>query len=197
MARSREFDPAVALDKAMRVFWEKGYFGTSLEDLVAATGVSRYGLYGEFGDKRGLFLAALAHYRATVARPVLDLMERPDASLGAVRELFELLAKFSRQSGAKIGCLLFNAVGEMSQHDPETTEKINEVREGLALGLRRMLENAKRKGELPAGFDAEREADFLFGVMHALPTLARAGAKPAALDNLVGVALSTLDRAAL
>lgn len=194
MARNREFDPAVALDKAMRVFWQKGYFGTSLEDLVAATGVSRYGLYGEFGDKRGLFLAALAHYRATVVRPILDIMERPDASLDAVRELFGLLGQFSRRSGAKVGCLLFNAVGEMSQHDPETAGMIEETRQGLAQGLLRMLANARRKGELPADFDAAREADFLFGVMHALPLLARAGAEPAALDNLIGVALSTLDR---
>lgn len=191
MARTREFDPSEALDKAMRVFWAKGYFGTSIEDLVNATGVSRYGLYGEFGDKNGLFLAALAHYEAHVVRPLLDIIEQPGASLDAIRALFALLADFMRQPG-KLGCLVFNAVNEMGLHDDATAGKILEVRERLAQGIRAMLANAAANGELPAGFDTRREADFLFGILHALPVMARAGADAEAVDNLVGVALSTL-----
>lgn len=191
MARTREFDPSEALDKAMRVFWAKGYFGTSIEDLVNATGVSRYGLYGEFGDKNGLFLAALAHYEANVVRPMLDIIEQPGASLDAIRALFALLADFMRQPG-KLGCLVFNAVNEMGLHNDATAGKILEVRERLAQGIRHMLANAAAKGELPAGFDIQREADFLFGILHALPVMARAGADAGAVDNLIGVALSTL-----
>ena len=124
MARTREFCPSEALDKAMRVFWAKGYFGTSIEDLVAATGVSRYGLYGEFGGKNGLFLAALAHYQASVVCPMLDIIGRPGASLPALRALFALLAEFSRQPGGKLGCLVFNSVNEMGLHDEATAGKI-------------------------------------------------------------------------
>jgi TetR/AcrR family transcriptional repressor of nem operon len=192
MARSREFSPSEALDKAMRVFWAKGYFGTSIDDLVNATGVSRYGLYGEFGDKNGLFLAALAHYQASVVRPMLDIIEQPDASLGAIRALFALLAEFSRQPGGKLGCLVFNSVNEMGQHDESTAGKILEIRQKLAQGLFDMLANAVAKGELSAGFDVRREADFLFGVLHALPAMARAGADAAVIENIVNVALSKL-----
>lgn len=193
MARNREFDPAEALDKAMRVFWAKGYGGTSVEDLVSATGVSRYGLYGEFGDKNGLFLAALEHYRTHVIRPLLDILERPDASLPDIRALFDTLAGFLTQPGGELGCLLFNAVHEMDAHDEATAAQIAGLREGLAAGLRRMLYNAIRQGRLPVSYDVEREADFLFGVMHALPMLARAGAAPKVIENMVGVALSTLE----
>lgn len=193
MARSREFSPDAALDKAMRVFWEKGYGGTSIEDLVSATGVSRYGLYGEFGGKSGLFLAALEHYRATIIRPLLDIIEPPDAGLDAVKTLFDTLRCFMSQPGNQLGCLIFNSMHELGQCDEAVAATVIAARERLHAGLRRMLDNAVRRGELPPGYDVEREADFLFGVMHALPMMARAGVEPTAIGNMVGVALSTLD----
>ncbi len=63
MSRARSFDTDVALDKAMRLFWRKGYLDTSIDDLVSETGVGRSGLYGTFGGKRDLFFAALTRYR--------------------------------------------------------------------------------------------------------------------------------------
>lgn len=192
MARTREFCPSEALDKAMRVFWAKGYFGTSIEDLVGATGVSRYGLYAAFGDKNSLFLAALEHYQANVVRPMAEIIEQPGASLAALRALFAMLAEASRQPGGKLGCLVFNSVNEMGLHDEVTAGKIRDVRKRLELGVLKMLSNAASKGELPAGFDVQREADFLFGVLHALPVMARAGADPRAIENVISVALSTL-----
>ncbi len=193
MARTREFSLSEALDKAMRVFWAKGYFGTSIEDLVAATGVSRYGLYGEFGDKNGLFLAALEHYQANVVRPVFDIVERPGASLPELRALFALWAESARQPGGKLGCLVFNSVNEAGLHDDATAGKILEIRERLATGIRDMLTNAAAKKELPADFDVQREADFLFGIIHALPMMARAGTDPVVIENVIAVALSTLE----
>jgi len=195
MARTREFQPSEALDKAMRVFWAKGYFATSIEDLVNATGVSRYGLYSEFGDKNGLFHAALDHYEANVVRPMLDIIGQPGASLAAIRALFTLLGEFMRQPGGKLGCLVFNSVNEMGLHDEATAGKILEVRQRLAQGILHMLANAAEQGELPEGFDIQREADFLFGILHALPVMARAGADAQAVENVIGVALSTLGAA--
>jgi len=192
MARTREFDPSEALAKAMQVFWAKGFFATSIEDLVNATGVSRYGLYAEFGDKNGLFLAALEHYEASVVRPLLDITEQPGASLPAIRALFAMLAEAARQPGGKLGCLVFNSINEMGQHDEATAGKILGVRERLAQGILTLLANAAGKGELPEGFDVRREADFLLGVLHALPTMARAGADAETIENIVSVALSTL-----
>ncbi len=195
MSRSREFCPAEALDKAMRVFWAKGYFGTSIEDLVAATGVSRYGLYGEFGDKKGLFVAALDHYQANIVRPLLEIIDQPGASLPALRALFALLSEFSRQPNGKLGCLVFNSVSEIGLHDETTAGKILEIREHMAKGILRILTNAITNGELPAGFDAQREADFLFGVLHALPMMSRSGASPTMIEHVITVALSTLEMA--
>ncbi len=192
MARTRTFCPSETLDKAMRVFWAKGFFGTSIEDLVAATGVSRYGLYGEFGDKNGLFIAALERYQTDIVRPIFEIIDQPGASLPALRALFATLSEFSRQPHGKLGCLVFNSVNETGLHDEATADKILEIREHVASGIMRLLGNARAKHELPASFDVQREADFLLGILHALPMMARAGADPATIDNVIAVALSTL-----
>jgi TetR/AcrR family transcriptional repressor of nem operon len=193
MARTREFIPAEALAKAMQVFWAKGYFGTSIDDVVNATGVSRYGLYSEFGDKNGLFLAALAHYQTAVVRPIMDIIERPDGSLPEIYALFGMVVKSSLPSTGKLGCLIFNSINELAHHDEVTASKIQDIRDYLRLGLLRILGNAVNKGELDADFNVQREADFLFGVLHALPAMARAGSDSQTIENVVIVALSTLD----
>lgn len=180
----------------MRVFWKKGFTATSIDDLVDATGVSRYGLYGEFGDKTGLFLAALAHYQGQVVGPILDIVNDPNSGLGEIRHIFTMLANFACQPGGSAGCLLFNAVAEIGLFDPAIANRILDISGQLHRGLTRMLANAVARGQLPADFAIEREADFLFGVMHALPLMARAGTDDRVLRNLVEVALSTLPDAA-
>lgn len=84
MSRVREFNPDEALTKAMGVFWQKGYANTSIDDLVNATGVNRYGLYGEFESKRGLFLACLDLYQDRVVEMAFGIVEQPSASLNEV-----------------------------------------------------------------------------------------------------------------
>lgn len=193
MARTREFDPKDALAKAMSAFWKNGYFDTSVDDLVAATGVSRYGLYGEFGSKQGLFLAALDHYQNTIIDSVFNVVEQPDASLPAIREFFAHLVGVSSQPAARLGCLICNTASEVAPHEPEIAQKIQAFRRRLAKGFRRALETAAAKGELPSTFDAKREADFLVGVVHAASVLNRSGGGREFVENMVSVALKTLE----
>lgn len=194
MARTREFDPAEALEKAMGVFWRKGYLDTSIEDLVEATGVSRYGLYDVFSNKHGLFLAALDHYQESVVANVFGAVERPGASLDAVRGLFATLRELSgREGGAgKLGCLMFNTACELAPSDDAAAAKVRAFQDRLTAGFRHALDNARKKGELAPDFDVERHADFLAGVMTGLSAMARSGVDRRAFANMVAVALSTL-----
>jgi len=74
VARPRSFDEAVVVDAAARCFTEVGYAATSVDDLVGATGLHRGSLYGAFGSKRGLFLAALARCAEPTGERALDLL---------------------------------------------------------------------------------------------------------------------------
>lgn len=192
MARTREFDPDDARDKAMKVFWRKGYTNTSIGDLVGATGVNRYGLYDEFESKRGLFLSCLDHYQDSVGGMLFGIVERPGASLADVRAYFAKLVELSSTEMGKLGCLMANSASEVAPYDKRAANKVEKFRNGLRIGFERALSNAKANGELPKRFDAEQAADFLTGITQGLSVLARSGADPKMLINVVAVALSAL-----
>jgi len=192
MARIREFDPDVALDKAMKVFWQKGYANTSIDDLVRATGVNRYGLYDEFESKHGLFLAALEHYQNIVTGGLFGIVERPGASLAEIRTFFAKLVELSSSEMGKLGCLMVNSASEVAPHDEHAANVLEMFRRRLQHGFQNALSNAKAVGELPAQLDVESVADFLTGVMQGLSVLARSNAKQKMMENLVVTALSHL-----
>lgn len=193
MARTREFDPDEALTKAMGVFWKKGYFDTSVEDLVDATGVSRYGLYGEFKNKESLFRAALDHYQNTVLGHIFEMVEQPGASLPEIREFFAYISKAaSSHSMARFGCLMCNTASEMAPLDPEIADKVGVFHKRFSAGFRQALKSAVAKSELPSGFDTEAEADFLVGILHASSSLNRSGAGQKMIENMIASALKTL-----
>lgn len=193
MARTREFDPSDALNSAMGVFWKKGYFDTSVDDLVAATGVSRYGLYGEFGNKRGLFLATLDHYQSTITHSLLSIIGQPHASLTEIRNFFGYLLQASSDPRANWGCLMCNTANEVAPHESAVAEKVRAFHKKLSTSFFRALENAIAKGELRSTFDTKREADFLVGVVHAVSAFNRCGEKKNRIKNMISVALETLE----
>ncbi|TFG41199.1 MAG: TetR/AcrR family transcriptional regulator, partial [Chromatiales bacterium] len=88
MVRTRTFDPATALTHAVELFASKGYSETSMEDIVKATGVSRYGLYGTFGNKRELFEQALDRYADSMGKQAFLRLLEPEASLDHIRKIF-------------------------------------------------------------------------------------------------------------
>jgi len=192
MARIREFDPDIALDKAMKVFWQKGYANTSIEDLVSATGVNRYGLYDEFENKHGLFLAALEHYQNTIIGMLFGMVERPDASLTDIRAYFAKLLELSSSNMGKLGCLMMNSASEVAPHDEHAAKVFEMFRTRLQLGFRNALSNAKAASELPSQVNVEQVAAFLTGIMHGLPVMVRSHANPKMIANVVDVALSHL-----
>ena len=195
MARAREFDPGAALDAAMHVFWRNGYFATSIDDLVGATGVSRYGLYGVYDNKQGLFLAALDLYMTSVVRQLASVLHEPSADLDVVRDFVRQLGAISADPSGQRGCLLWNTASEVAPHDPAVARKVEEFRSYLADGFRHALRNAQNQGTLPADYPVRREADFLTAVIQNLAVLARSQAAPEAIANFVETALSTLDQA--
>lgn len=192
MARIREFDPDEVLRKAMPVFWQKGYGNTSIEDLVAATGVSRYGLYGEFESKRGLFHACLDHYQDEIVDMAFSVVEQTDASISNIHAYFKKVLNLASTEQGSLGCLMSNTANEVAPYDKRAANKVEKYRTRLQSGFKAALSNAKAKGELPARIKTEQTADFLIGVVQGLSVMARSRAKPRMMANVVAVALDSL-----
>lgn len=192
MPRSREFEPKEALQKAMQVIWRQGYTATSIEDLVEHTGVSRYGLYTTFGDKRELFLAVLDCYRDTVVSRLLGALERPEAGLPEIRHYFQFLIDTADTQTGRLGCLMCNTAVELAPFDSEIAEKVQEYLNRIKQAFTTALHAAKRQGELGPDFDCEGSADYLLGLTQGLFVLTRSPAPRETIQHFIESALSRL-----
>ncbi len=193
MPREREFDPTAALEQAMYVFWRKGYADTSIDDLVAETGVSRYGLYGTFGGKRRLYLAALDHYRDTLVTAFLDGLEAPEAGLAEVRNYFDNLIAVSETPDGRLGCLMCVTAVDLAPHDDEMAAKVRAHFTRLETALENALANARDRGEIGAGADPAALATFLTGIVQGGAVYGRARCDRRAVETYVNTALSVLE----
>ena len=110
MVRTRTFDPATALSKAVELFSSKGYSETSMEDVVQAIGVRRYGLYGTFGNKRELFEQALDSYADGMGKQAFLRLMAPDASLANIRTIFEDRVTDMCNRDENKGCLFLEII---------------------------------------------------------------------------------------
>ena len=125
MVRTRAFEPDVALTKAVELFASKGYSETSMEDLVRATGVSRYGIYGTFGNKREFFEQALERYADNMGRRSFLRLLEPDASLEHIRRIFDERVEDMCCAGVSKGCLFIHTAMELAPLSLLTTPSLN------------------------------------------------------------------------
>jgi TetR/AcrR family transcriptional regulator, transcriptional repressor for nem operon len=123
-------------DRALRKFWVSGYHATSMDDLVASTGVSRQGIYGAYGGKRALFLACFARYAELVVSPAFAAVEQPKAGLREIRDYFEYQIAAAEAAGLPgPGCFVANAATEMAPHDADVAAEVIRHNRRLAEGL--------------------------------------------------------------
>lgn len=188
--RPRSFDTEAAVERAMGVFWSRGYHATALPDLLRATRLSRGSLYAAFGDKHSLFLLALDRY-------IADALARLDAELAAPREpvagLRACLAGYvDRTSGAngRRGCLLVATAMELAGRDAEVDRRIARFFKAMETRLADALARARAAGRLAAGVEPATAARILVCFVEGLRVTGKTGPAPraskAAADALLG-----------
>lgn len=191
MARPQEFDETDVLNRAMQVFWKKGYEATSISDLVAATGLNRGSLYNAFGDKAGLFSAVRQHYvEQSAARAVIEAA--PDAPPRKTIEVFfnQLAGKIAGDPEHK-GCLITNTVAELSARDAATAEWVQEIYRSLEKAFARLVERGQVLGEISTRRNPEALGRFLVGCTQGLILVGKAN--PESVADIARGALDALD----
>jgi AcrR family transcriptional regulator len=187
LGRPRAFDIDRALDRALRVFWEKGYEGTSLSDLTKAIGINRPSLYAAFGNKETLFRKALDRYEETVAF-VLDAINEPTARRFAER-LLHSAADMVTNPHNPPGCLTVRgALASGEEADPIRLELALRRSEGETL-IRKRLDRAKREGDLPPRANPADLARYLATVYQGMSVQAAGGATCEQLRRVAKIAL--------
>ena len=192
MARTKEFDRDAALDRAMHVFWDKGYEATSLADLLAAMGIARQSLYDTFGDKHALFLEALARYESVRGDALSSCLETAPSVRRAFRELFLAIVDETTAEKRR-GCMGVSAIVELAAQDPELARSIAVRQRAVEAIFFRALERAREAGEISPAKDTRALARFLVSALQGLRVTAAALPDPAALRDIADITLQAFD----
>src|SRR5215467_4121878 len=175
MGRPREFDEQAALDAAMRVFWEKGYEGTSLDDLTTAMGINRSSLYSSFGDKEQLFRRVMVRYGEGPMNYMQDALELPSA-----RRVIEALllgtVRFLSDPKHPSGCLSLQGGLACGTGVERVRRAMIDWRTGALVALEKRLQRAKEQGDSPRDVDAKDLARYVLILLNGLGVQAANGA---------------------
>ncbi len=190
MGRKKGYTRAGLIEAATALFHAHGFEGTSTDMLVQQLGVNRNSLFSEFGTKRALFDAVVERYNDDVVTSMVGALERDDACLEAIGQLFAAFGADSTGRFAGMGCLMCNTAIELGAETPDGNALVLRYFERLNRAFAHVLGNAQRAGELAPGLDVEAEAGMLCATALGLFVMARARA-PAAM---VRAAVSTTTR---
>ena len=184
MGRARTFDADEALDRAMTVFWSKGYEGTSLSDLTEAMGISRPSLYSAYGNKEELFRKALERYGEGPSAYERDALAQPTAR--AVAEaLLRGAADVQTDPATPAGCLAVLGTTYCAEESSPIGKTVIAFRVAGHAAIRERLERARAEGDLPAEADPAALTHYIGTVVCGMAVLAASGATRTELERVI------------
>ena len=183
MPWENKYKHAEVLDAAMRAFWEHGYQGTSMADLVKATGLNRGSLYAGFKDKRSLYIGGLEHYDSVYRVAFLNQLSQMSDPKAAILAAFTAVE--SGHETLPRGCLVVNATLEVAPHDPEIATMVEASMRQVEGFFLECLQRADRQGTLAPGLRASDAAKVLMGMMVGLLVITRTSPKSPAVAPIL------------
>jgi TetR/AcrR family transcriptional repressor of nem operon len=193
MARTREFDTDTAVEAAMGAFRRGGYEGTSIQDLVDATGLGRGSLYAAFGSKDGLYLAVMDRYRELYAVPLVELLRGGTEPKAVLREVMTGLVDEIVADGNRRACLIVGAAMERARHDVSVAERLRATTRTLEDAFFELLVRAQADGSVSGTRTAGELARFLVMSLQGIRVMGAIDPGRETLMASVEVVLSCLD----
>ena len=191
MPRAKAFDPDIVLDRAIELFWRRGYEGASMAKLLEYMGISRQSLYDTFGDKHRLFLAAVDRYCVNLRSEFERIVSAQASGSAGIRAGFDWVRSEVVDHPEHRSCLMANSALELGQRDPElrarVAEHLREIEEVFFTALER-----DTVGEFNGDRNNRALARFLTNSMHGLGVLSRGGASQLVMRDTIETTLSVL-----
>ena len=193
MPKTKQFDETEVLQKAKEVFSTKGYNGTSMDDLVQATGLSRSSIYDTFGDKHGLFLKSLDLYRCMQQSGLAQQCAKSNSPKKNIRAVFDYTIKEILNDTDRKGCLLVNVSMELSAVDKEVAALSLTNMEELEKIFSSLVKEGQPKGEISKKFNAKALGRHLYSSLMGLRVSGMNRPDADTLREIVKLTLSILD----
>jgi len=194
MPRAPQHTREETVDRALHYFWQHGYLNTSIDEVVEATGVQRYGLYQNFESKHGLFCAALRRYQDIHISHRLRDLEGENTGIGAIESVISDLATFSDSPLGRFGCLLCNTAVELGGRDKAADAEVDRYASRLRDAFARAVTASQHNGDIDPSSDPDTLADYLAGVVIGACVYARTQAHKGAVRAMLETAIDRLPR---
>lgn len=192
VAGAKQFDEDHAVDRALELFWRRGYEATSVRDLMDHTGLGQGSLYGTFGDKHGLFLRTLDRYAELTTCQVVERLRADGPVKPAIRRMLREMADDALCDPERKGCLFVNAAAELLPSDVEAGERIEAAFGQIEDALCAAVERGQASGEIDPGRDARTVARFLLTAVQGLRVVGKATPVPARLDAVIEISMAAV-----
>jgi AcrR family transcriptional regulator len=186
--RVRQFDADEALDRALEVFWARGYEGATLPALTQAMGINRPSLYAAFGNKEQLFHKALDRYQAGPQSFVSEALKKPTAR-AVVEAIFSGFVRMQRDRSGSRGCMIVTGALACGEEAEPVRRELARLRQATVAALRERFERAVRQGDLPTGTDCAALARYVATVLNGLAVQAASGATETELRKVAAFAM--------
>lgn len=191
MARTKQYDREETLEKSFRVFWRKGFEGTSISDIEKATGLNTFSMYREFASKEGLFEAAMdSYYHSVLMKMVSRLKQKP--GLDAIRDFFDAFPTIVSSKGYT-GCLFMNTLAEKNLVKGKVIRKVADFCSELSSLLERSILAAQESGEVDSRKDAKTLANYLVCMIQGLTLYGRVGVDKKMVKGMLDTALTAIE----
>jgi TetR/AcrR family transcriptional repressor of nem operon len=193
MARTKEFNEDQALDKAIEIFWHKGYNGTSAQDLVTHLGLSRSSLYDTFGDKQKLFAQSLQRYQKNAQNQIVDLLEQSDNIKETLSDIFKQAVIESLEDRITKGCFMVNSSVELAMHDEEIAKIVKNNSQIMEEVFTKAVQKGQDSGHISKANSARVLARSIFNTYSGIRVLARTGERDKQVyDDIIKAMFSIL-----
>ncbi len=193
MPWAKNFDVDQTLDKAMRLFWRRGYEATSVQDLVDGMGINRGSIYNTYGDKRKLFIAALNRYDSECRKTRLEGLERQHTPKNAINSLFQSWIERVMSDSDNSGCFLTNTALVLAAHDDVVGNIVANSQYEIERFFRRMVLAGQQEGEISITLSPEKTAHSLLAALIGLLVLARSRPDRELLKSVAEGAMAIID----
>ena len=192
MARTKVFDEQEILSKAMKMFWEKGYYATSAQDLVKGLGISRSSLYDTFGFKHSLFLQCLTKYRKEWIDPVIESANHITDPETYIRGLFDFIKRETFDLNHTRGCFWVNTAIEMDPADSEISAIAKSIMIDTENAFYKVIKQGQAEGVFTTKHTARLLAKFVLNSISGLRVSVKLGTDEKIFDNTINMCLSFL-----
>lgn len=196
MARPKTFDRDDVLERAMQLFWTRGYERTSIQDLVEAMGINRGSLYDTFIDKESLYREALERYRAGNGQGLSRVIERTHTPREAIETYLRQVAATGADALTKRGCFIANTVTEFGASEHPIAEAARGAVRDIEATFAGLVEKGQSTGEIRRDQAPDVLAAYLTTALNGIRVLVKADESKEQLDRVVSLTMDTLnDRA--